>query len=717
MRVSYEWLKEFVDIAATPGGLAERLTMTGFEVEGTESVDGDIVFEVNVTPNRPDCLSMIGVAREVSAAFRIPFKIPLHEIKEKLPVSEFSVEVLDPMLCNRYTGRVIKNVRIADTPEWMKKRLEKCGIRSVNNIVDITNYVLLEFGHPLHAFDADTLKGGKVIVATPDSFKKSPLNPPLPKGGTEGVYPLPKGRADEANSVIGTKIKTLDGVEREIPSGTLLIWDAEKPIAVAGVMGGSETEVTEKTKNIFLESAYFDPFSVRKTSKKIGLVSESSYRFERGTDIEFLEKALNRAALMIQEIAGGTIHKIIDVYPVKYVPEPVRVKYERINRMLGINLSQAEMLELLERLGLRTETGKDVFDIFPLSHRRDLKRESDVAEEVARIFGYENIPVTNPKSPLSSGRLNRKTVNINIVRETMRKAGFTEAINYSFMSIASLDMIGIPDSDRRRKTIAISNPLSQDECLLRTTLMPALIGNLKYNLDRGMKDIRIFEISKVFVHLGENLPSEELRLGGIFYREKYPSFWKEDTRGFFITKGALGSLFEELKISAYSFLPSSEPFLHSGQASDIYVSDSCIGSLGVMAPAVVDKLDLKKQKPEIVLFELNLDLLLTWVPDSIQYRPIPKYPSVERDIAIVVDETIPSAQIQETIRSFPSELIEDISVFDYFKGENIPEGRKSLAFNIIYRANDRTLRDEEVEELHTSLVAYIIEKTGGELRR
>jgi phenylalanyl-tRNA synthetase beta chain len=691
MRVPYEWLKEFVDITATPEEVAERLTMIGLEVEGAESVKDDTVFEVNVTPNRPDCLSIIGIARELSAAFKTPLKLPPHEIKDKQPVSDFSIEILSPELCNRYAGRLIKDVKISGSPEWVKTRLEKCGIRAINNIVDITNYVLLEFGHPLHAFDADTIEGKKVKIGT---------------AGTKN------------------KIVTLDGVERELHEDALLIWDSIKPIAIAGVMGGLETEVSDKTKHIFLESAYFEPFSIRRTSKKLNLASESSYRFERGTDIEFLVKALNSAALMIKEIAGGVIHEIIDTYPVKYVPEPVEVGSKRINNILGTNLSNVDMLEILKRLGIPAEDKKDVFIVYPPSHRRDIKRDSDVAEEIARIYGYSMIPTTIHKSPLSSGRLNKKITNINRIKEAMRKAGFTEVINYSFMSMSNLDMLAILDSDRRRKVIAINNPLSQEECLLKTTLIPSLIGNLKYNLDRGIKDIRFFEISKVFSatadlreDMEKTLPLEELRLGGIFYREKTPLLWKEDAQGFFFTKGALESMFEELKISEYSFFPSSEPFLHSGQACDIYVKNSYVGYLGVLGPEIVEKLDLKKQKPEIVLFEINLDLFLTLIPDLIKYSQIPKYPCVERDIAIVVNENISAAKIKDIIRTFPSELIEDISVFDFYKGSSIPEGKKSLAFNVVYRSMDKTLRDDEVEELHASLVDYLLNKTGGELRK
>ncbi|MFA4918728.1 MAG: phenylalanine--tRNA ligase subunit beta [Thermodesulfovibrionales bacterium] len=705
MLISYEWLKELVGISATPEEVSKTLTMIGLEVEGETSVEGDTVFEVNVTPNRPDCLSSIGIARELSAAFKTPLKLPLHEIKNGQPVPDFSVEILNPDLCNRYTGRVITGVKISDSPEWMKSRLEKCGIRSINNVVDITNYVLLEFGHPLHAFDADTLTGKKIIVSTPDSFnnlrgKLPPLIPPLPRGGAGGV-----------------KFKTLDGVEREIPGGSLLIWDAERPVAVAGVMGGANTEVNEKTGNIFLESAYFEPSSIRKTSKRLGLSSESSYRFERGTDIEFLEKAVDRAALLIKEIAGGTVHKIIDVYPVKYVSEPVTAKYGKINKLLGISATNAEIFKILGLLGIPAENKGDMFIACPPAHRRDIKRDSDIAEEIARIYGYNNIPITNPQSSLSSGRLNQRRINLNKVRDAIRKCGFTEVINFSFMSVSALDMIEIPDSDRRRKTITLSNPLNQDECRLRTSLVPALIGNLKYNLDRGMKDIRLFETARTFENIGDPLPLEELRLGGIFYKEKAPSLWKEDARGFYVAKGALESLFEELMISGYSFSPSSEPFLHGGQSADIYISNSRIGYVGVMGPEIVEKLDLKKQKPEIVLFELNLDLLLSLTPDSIQYISIPKFPAVERDIALTVDEALPSARIKEIINSYPSELIEEVSVFDYFKGGNIPQGKKSLAFNIIYRSKERTLTDEEIEVLHSSLVGYIAEKTGGELRK
>ncbi len=690
MLVSFEWLKELTDILVTPKEVSDTLTMIGLEVEGEESIDGDVVFEVNVTPNRPDCLSIIGIAREISATYKSPLKLPLCDIKQGLPVSDFIVEIKDPDLCNRYTGRVISGVKISDSPSWLKKKLEKCGIRSINNVVDVTNYVLLEFGHPLHAFDADLLHGRKIIVAKPDTLKT----------GT-GVE----------------KIKTLDGTEREIPGDTLLIRDAERPVAIGGVMGGANTEVTSNTKNIFLESAWFLPSSIRRTSKRLGLSTESSYRFERGTDIVFLEKALNRAAMLIQELAGGTISEIIDAYPIKYEPESFPVRYEKINKLLGVSLTKTDILDILNRLGIISEDKGDYFTVTPPSNRRDIRTGCDVAEEVARIYGYNNIPVTNPSTPLSSGILNKRTIYLEKIRHTIRSNGFNEVINFSFSNPSHPELLMLSDSDARRNFVSISNPLSQDECLLRTTLIPALINNLIYNLDRGIKDIRIFEISRVFINEGKTLPEEIQMFAGAYYKEKIPSLWKEEASGFYIVKGAIQAILEELKVSNYHFSPSSETFLHRGQSADIFIEDLPVGYLGVLSPEIIEKLGLKKQKPDICLFEINLEKLLSKVSDTIQYKPIPKFPAVERDVALIVNDDLPSIKIKELISSFSTELIEKVSIFDHFKGGNIPAGKKSLAFNIVYRAKERTLTDEEVEAKHTSLVKYLIEQTGAELRK
>jgi phenylalanyl-tRNA synthetase beta chain len=684
MRVSFEWLKDFVDITASPQEVADRLTMAGLEIEGSETVNGDPVFEVNVTPNRPDCLSILGVAREVASSFKLPLKIPVSTIPGDIPSADFRVEILDPELCSRYTGRLITGVRTGDSPQWLKDRLEKCGIRSLgNNVVDITNYVLLEFGHPLHAFDADKLRDRTIRVA---------------KAGKAGV------------------ITTLDGTERKLPEEALLVWDAKEPVAVAGIMGGEESGVTSGTRNIFLESAWFEPTSIRRTSKALGLKSESSYRFERGTDIEFLVMALDRAALLMKETGGGTIHGIVDAYPVPYEPPVIEVSCDRVNALLGTSLQKDDMLGILSGIGMKTEDRENFFTLSPPAYRRDVKEYIDVVEEVARLYGYRNIPVRVPKTPLSGGMLNRREIMIRAVRESMRKAGFTDVVNYSFMNPSELDMLGITVDDRRRKHLGVRNPLRREDSLMRTTLVPSLLNNFIYNLSRGTREIRFFEVSRVFVDEGRRLPSEELRLGGILYRENTPSLWKEDVPAFFIAKGAVQSLFEELKIREISYIPSSQVFLHRGKSADITAGAADLGFIGEIGPSVVEHLDLKVSKPEIIVFELDLEALLALAPEKLVYSPIPKYPAIERDVAIVLDDSISASEVLEQIRGYRSEFIESAELFDHYKGKNIARGRKSLAFRVIYRRRDRTLTDAEVESIHQELVEHLLKKTGGELR-
>lgn len=684
MKVSFEWLKDFVDVQASAQEVAHRLTMAGLEIEGMEAAGDDVVFEVNVTPNRPDCLSILGIAREVAAVFGLSLKMPDTDVKGVVTASNVTVEILDPDLCNRYTGRSISGVSICDSPQWLKERLEKCGIRSLNNnVVDITNYVLLELGHPLHGFDEDKLVGKKIRVAKAGNNKS---------------------------------ITTLDGAERKLSPDMLLIWDGKDPVAIAGVMGGGGSSVASGTTNIFLESAYFEPASVRRTSKSLGLKTESSYRFERGTDIIFLQNALNRAALLIEQTGGGKIHEMVDAYPVRYVEKPVQISYDRINSLLGAELKKAEILQTLRSVGVRTEDQGEKCVAFPPPYRRDIREYYDVLEEVARIYGFDRIPAKIPKTSLSEGVLNSKEINVSRIKESIRKTGFTEVINYSFMNETDLELLSIPAGDLRRHHIKVMNPLRQEDSLMRTTLLPSLLNNFRYNLSRGIRDIRLFELSKVFIDEGGQLPKEKLMLGGIFFRENLPSVWKDETPSFFVAKGTVDSIFDDMKIKGYSYEPSGEVFLHRGKSADIVMDDLRIGFIGELAPVVAEKLDLKINKPEIVVFELDLDKFLSLAPDKLTYVQIPRYPAVERDIAIVLDEGISSAKVMKELNAYKSGFIEGVEIFDHYKGKNIPQGKKSLAYRITYRASDRTLTDGEVEEVHAHLVDYILEKTGGQLR-
>lgn len=684
MQVSLEWLKEFADLSASPDEVAERLTMSGLEIEGTDKQNDDIVFEVNVTPNRPDCLSILGVAREAAAAFSVPLRIPDTEIKDTGTITDMQIVIANENLCSRYAGRLIKGVAVCETPRWIRERLEKCGIRPLNNnIVDITNYVLLEFGHPLHAFDADKLSGRTIKVAVAGTNKS---------------------------------LVTLDGVERKLPSEALLIWDAERPVAVAGIMGGEDTGVTADTKNVFLESAYFNPASIRRTSKELGLRSESSYRFERGTDIDFLENALNRAALLIKETGGGMICGMNDAYPVKLKTEEVKVSYSRVNALLGTSLKNNEMRELLERVGLRTEDNGDEFSVYPPAFRRDVTQYFDVVEEVARIYGYANIPVKTPRADLSDGILNRKELCSHKIKEAIRCTGFTEVINFSFLNPSDLDLLLVPENDIRRKSVRLRNPLRQEESMMRTTLVPSLINNFLYNFSRGARDIRFFEFSKIFIESERELPAEEIHLGGIYYSEAALNIWKNSLPGFFVVKGAIQALFNEMKIKGLSFVHSNEVFLHRGKSADLMLDGRKIGFAGELGPNIVEKFNLKVRKPEIIVFELDTEMMLSSLPERTTFSQIPKYPSVERDVAFILEEGIPSAEVLKIISEHPSGHIEHVELFDYYKGKNIPSGKKSLAFRIRYRAKDRTLTDSEVESDHNALVDHVKGKTGGELR-
>ena len=683
MRVSFEWIKDFVDITASPEETAHRLTMAGLEIEGMETIDGDIVMEVNVTPNRPDCLNVLGIAREAAAAFGLQLKKPQPCIEGPLEKGDIRIEIAATDLCGRYTGRLINGVTVGESPDWMKKRLEKCGIRAINNVVDITNYILLELGHPLHAFDSDRISDRIIRVA---------------KAGKD------------------RSIKTLDGIERKLAEDTLLIWDGTEPVAIAGIMGGEGSAVDFHTRNIFLESAYFEPSSIRRSSRNLGLKSESSYRFERGTDREFLETALNRAAVLIKEIAGGMIHEIVDVYPGKYVPVEVEVSYQKVNSILGTSIEKEEILRILEMIEIKTIDRGDSFTATPPAFRGDIKEPVDIIEEVARCYGYGKIPVRIPNTSLPDGILNRKERNLDKVKETVRKSGFTEVVNYSFMNMDDLDLLSLPEDDRRRRCISLKNPLRQEDSLLRTTLIPSLINNFLYNLARGTREISLFELSRVFIDEGDRLPNEESRLGGIFFRENSPSVWHEQIPSFFVVKGSLQALFEEMKAGDYSLVPSNEAFLHKGKSADIICKGQKLGFIGEISPNIIERLNLKIKKPEIVVFELSLDLLLTLVKEVPVYAQIPKYPSVERDVALVVDEGMTSGGILELLRGYGSPVIESIELFDYYKGKNMPPGKKSLGFRIVYRSKDRTLTDDEVEAVHGTLVEYILNKTEGELR-
>lgn len=682
MLVTYSWLKEFVDVRLSAREAADTLTMAGLEVEGLEKAGEDFVLDVNVTPDRPDCLSVLGIARELSAITESPLRMPEHEIREASK-SDFRIEILDAALCPRYAGRAVRGVRVAPSPDWMRERLEKCGIRAINNVVDITNYVLIELGHPLHAFDLDALRGGVIRV----------------------------GAAGKNRS-----ITTLDGMERRLPDSALLIWDAERPVAVAGVMGGADTEVKEGTANIFVESASFAPLSVRRTSRALSLKSESSYRFERGTDIVMLEHALDRAARLVLDIAGGRAEALVEAYPARFQPSSVTVKFDRVNRVLGTDIPHKEMVSVVKRLQLGVKTNRDSFTVTPPSFRHDVALEADVIEEIARLHGYGRIPTVVPRAEISFAGTQKGMRLITMVKEALEKEGFSEAVNFSFMNTDYLDILRLSAGDSRRRCVEIKNPLRKEDSHLRTMLAPSLIENFRHNFSRGVRDIRLFEVARVFEEGMGQLPHEPLRAGGILMKDDSPALYRETAEGFSLVKGAVEAVLESLGLRDVSYVPSTEPFLHPGKAADVMVRKRKAGYAGVLTPAVVERLDIKARQ-EILLFELDLEALFQAMPEHIAYAPMPRFPSIERDIALLLDEGITSAKVVELARAYPSGLIEEVSVFDSYKGKNIPRGKKSLGIRITYRSPERTLTDEEVEEVHGALLEHLAGKTGGEIRK
>ncbi len=704
MRISFEWLKEYIKLEASPEEVADRLTMIGHEVEALERAADDVVMEVNVTPNRPDCLSVLGLARELSASYQIPLEFPEHQFAAQTGELNFNIDILDPDLCNRYAGRILRGVEISPSPQWMKIRLEKCGIRAINNIVDVTNYVLLELGHPLHAFDLRTLKGNRIRIGTPKTVN-----------GIES----------------GLKFNTLDGVERLLPCEALLIWDAFDPVAIAGIMGGMDTEVKDNTKDIFIESAYFHPASIRRTSKSLGMKTESSYRFERGSDIKMLKKALDRAAYLIQKLAGGKIYGKLDIYPKIYYPPEISIRIERINSVLGLNLSDDEIMNYLKNLGFEIKDSQEGFRVKPPSFRRDIEREADIVEEIARLYGYDRIPAELPVASIGFDEPDKRLLQLknkirNAFKMTFLKNGYSEAINFSFMGERDLDMLKIPDGDDRKRFTRIMNPLRNEDSYMRTTLISSLLRNIQHNLSHGNRDLRLFEISRVYV--GDRafykeidpedakLPEERLHAAAVCYREKAKVLYRDDTNDFYLIKGTVEAVFKSLKLNNYVFMRSSEPFLHPGQSADIYISDIKIGYIGILAPSVINELDIKAYKPQIAVVELDLEILSAHLSYDIVYIPLSKFPYVERDTAVILDSQVESSLIMNLVREYPTVLIDDAYIFDVYQGSSIPVGKKSIAFNVRYRASDRTLTDEDVDALHKTLVEFILQKTDGQLR-
>jgi phenylalanyl-tRNA synthetase beta chain len=649
----------------------------------------DTILDISITPNRPDCLCVIGVAREIAALTHQKVKYPTCSLSDRGEEihQKTSVTILDQDLCPRYVARMIEGVKIGPSPQWMSDRLEKVGIRSINNVVDVTNYVMMEYGQPLHAFDFELLEEGRIVVR----------------------------RAKE-----GEEFVTLDGVKRTLDNEMLMICDGVKPVAIAGVMGGLNSEIKEETQRVLLESAYFNPAGNRRTSKKLSLETEAAYRFGRGIDYGGCLSAANRAAQLIQELAEGRVLEgVVDAYPGTIKASPIQLSIKKIHQVLGTEVSAKQVRGYLEDLELKIQgEDEDILVVTPASFRGDLEREIDLIEEVARLDGYERIPTTIPKGPPSSEERSKEFLVERKVIDTLIYHGFHEVITYSFTSPDSCDVIGLPPHDPRRQHLRILNPLTEDLSVMRTTLIPGLLETARYNVSRKNTSLKLFELKKVFIpQEGERLPKEVKFLVGLAMGFDRDPHWAFSPRpvDFFDIKGCVEDLLEALKIRGLKFDKAEGiPYLHPGKASRVILDHEILGVLGELHPQVLDHYEIHGKG---YLFEMDFSKMVQWAGEEKRFQSLPKFPEVYRDLSVVVDKALESERVIEAIRTFQQPFVEEVGLFDIYEGPPIPEGKRGISYRIRYQANDRTLTDEEVNQYHEKILSRLKEVFSLELRQ
>ena len=659
MRILLSWLREFVDLPESPPDIAHALTMAGLMAESIVEEQGETILEMDITTNRPDALNHVGVARELSAVFGRPVRRPEIRFQEdaRPAASAASIDIADPDLCARYTGRVALNVQVAPSPDWMRRRLELCGVRSINNVADITNYVLLEAGHPTHAFDLDTLHGPRIIVR----------------------------RARP-----GERLLTLDGVERTLQPNHLTIADADRAVALAGIMGGGETEISPRTRNVLIESAWFDPASIRRTARQHGMHTEASHRFERGADIEAAPWSNDRIAGLLEQLAGATILRgIFDAYPTPRPRTPIRLRTSEVRRHLGVDIAPSEIERILRALGFEVQ-GEQVT---PPPARLDIEREIDVIEEIARIWGYDRFPLTLPAwsghvEPPQNARQQQR------LRATALALGYDEAITYSCLSVAEAERFG------SEPAVAVRNPLSELHAVMRNSPIPGLLRAIEWNLNRGVSDARLFEIGRL-------------------YRQDGGGFAEPPV----LALAATGSDFYGLKADVLQLLdvfatgpiqlddapPAS--FYRPGHAATLMASGAAVARLGEIDTALAAE---RKLRQPVFLAELWLDRLYQLPLREPRYRPLPRVPAVDRDFSLLLPEGTRFAQIAEVVGQ--REYLVRLEPMEIFRGGQVPPGKYSLLLRAVWQRDDASLTDEQVNAYAQALLDTLREKLGAEQR-
>jgi phenylalanyl-tRNA synthetase beta chain len=693
MKVQVDWLKEYTEIDVPADELGHVLTMAGLEIESHETVDlpdgeKSEVLELNVTPNRGYCLSHIGVAREVSALLNKSLKLsdPIKALATKSGAvaveDRVSVENLEPELCPRYCALVIENVKVGPSPKWLKDRLIAIGLRPINNIVDITNFVMMEYGQPLHAFDRGLLAGNKIVIR----------------------------RAKK-----GEPFASLDGTELKLEPDALVIADGDRPVALAGIMGGTNSQVSEATSHVVLESACFDPATVRKGSKKYGLRSDSSYRFERGVDWNGVVSAQARAALLIKELASGEICSgRIDIYPEAGKPIVVPLRVSRVNQLLGGSFTAEQIQGLLSRLGMEIAEPSETMQVKIPSFRPDLSREVDLIEEIVRIDGFDKVGTVFPVAGVRPVKIAVRQKIIKKVREVLCCTGFSETVHYSFIENAHAEEFKMAFALEQDQMIVLKNPLSSENDTMRTSLIPGLLKTAALNLSKGQKPLKLFEVGSVYFANSNKNRTEKAVLSAIVLGPYELTPWKPRGKeyDFYDLKGTLETLAEHLHLKLETS-PGSKSFLMPGKSVRVHVNGIELGYLAQVDPE--QKL-VHEIGQNVYALELDLGALENAISSSIQFQKIAKFPETYRDISILVDRQVTSEQVAGLILKTGTPLIQKVELYDHFEGKKIQADKKSLTFALSFQSAERTLSDEEVTPLFERIIKTLESELSVSLR-
>ena len=694
MKLSTNWLREYIDINMPLDELAVKLTMAGLEVEeviplskdaiakaGGSGEADDIVWDVKVTPNRGDWLSVLGIARECAPLLGSKPKMPEIKVDEgDQPSSDFvKISIADPDLCRRYVGIVVRGVQIKESPGWLKDRLIAAGMRPINNVVDVTNYVMLELGQPLHAFDYKLLHNSEIIVRRAKS---------------------------------GEKLISLDENERELDENMLVIADSDRAVALAGIMGGLDSEISEQTQDILIESANFNSIGIRRASKRLGLVTESSYRFERMVDPSIAPVAAMRAAQLIQELGGGKVAKgMVDVYPAPVNPMEIMVRPERANVMLGTDIDIDSMVEYLNSLEIKTTKRDGLLICLVPTFRSDITREIDVIEEIGRVYGYDKLSMTLPKSSLQ-GKDSPQGLFRDKIRRILISCGCQEVLTHSLVDSKLAGLLGKLDM-----SLMVRNPLTEDLDAMRIELAPNLLQVIARNQSYGNADVSIFEVGKIYFKTADDGHGEKLSVAGAVVGNLWANHWAlpDDAMqaDFYTGKALVENLLDGLGIKGAEYVAASSPLLHATRAAKILLGGKEIGILGEVSPDIREKFDIKGRP---CIFELDFDALMAAAPEVRKYIEPARFPAMYRHMAVVVSDDVEYAGLEKIVRKSGKGLVVDVDLLDEFKGEQIGAGRRSLTVSVVFQSRKHTLTDDEVNSILTGIKEALKGELGADFR-